>query len=203
MEDRLKILAFSDIHGDERLLEKLGQQAEDENVDLVMICGDYSGPGEEIPRGLIKNFKSRGKPVLLLRGNHESEPTAEFLAELYDIKHLEGQGFRYKHVGIFGSSAANLGMFHISENQIARNLEAGHDQIKYLSKKIMATHVHPNGSMVAENFFQGSDAVREAITKFKPDILICGHIHEAEGVEEIIEGTRVINVSKNGRILKL
>jgi Icc-related predicted phosphoesterase len=33
-----------------------------------------------------------------------------------------------------------------------------------------------------------------------PDFLLCSHVHEAEGIEEIIGTTRVINVGKQGKI---
>jgi Icc-related predicted phosphoesterase len=49
----------------------------------------------------------------------------------------------------------------------------------------------------------GSDAVRKAVEKFKPDILLCGHVHEAEGLEEVIGKTRVINVGRKGKIITL
>jgi Icc-related predicted phosphoesterase len=39
--------------------------------------------------------------------------------------------------------------------------------------------------------------------KFKPDILLCGHVHEAEGLEETIGKTRIINVGRNGKIINL
>ena len=45
--------------------------------------------------------------------------------------------------------------------------------------------------------------VRDAILELKPDIHICGHIHETQGIEEIIGKTRVINVGKSGKIIEL
>ena len=38
----MKILAAGDIHGDSALAEKLAKKAEDENVDLVVLCGDLT-----------------------------------------------------------------------------------------------------------------------------------------------------------------
>ena len=47
-------------------------------------------------------------------------------------------------------------------------------------------------------FFPGSTGVRRAVEKFKPDILLCSHVHEAEGLEEKIGKTKIINVGKKG-----
>ncbi len=204
MTDTLKVLAFSDIHGDTRLLEKLHQRAEEENVDLVLICGDFTAPGEVVPRGIVQPFLDLGKRVLVLHGNHESNTTVNFVSALYDIKNLHGTGLRYKHVGVFGCGSANIGLFQLDDQDTFNTLQEGHNRIKYLEKKLMATHVHPSHSRTESIFgFEGSRGVRHAISVLKPDILVCGHIHEAEGMEEEIDGTRVINVSKGGKVFEI
>ena len=53
------------------------------------------------------------------------------------------------------------------------------------------------------SFFPGSDGIRKAIDKLKPDILLCSHVHEAEGIEEKIGKTKVINVGKSGKIIEI
>ena len=69
----------------------------------------------------------------------------------------------------------------------------------------MVTHVHPSGSMIEKftQFFEGSKAVKRAIDKFQPDIMLCAHVHEAEGLEEKIGKTRVINVGSKGKIFEI
>jgi len=49
--------------------------------------------------------------------------------------------------------------------------------------------------------FAGS--IRKAVDKIQPDVLICCHIHEAEGIEEKIGKTKVLNVGKMGHILNI
>ncbi len=46
----------------------------------------------------------------------------------------------------------------------------------------------------------GSEAIREAIIKQKPRLLVCGHVHEASGIEKLAN-TTCINVAsvKDGR----
>jgi len=51
--------------------------------------------------------------------------------------------------------------------------------------------------------FEGSKAVRDAIEKFHPDILIHSHIHEAGGIEEKIGKTQVINVSRKEKVFEV
>ena len=46
-------------------------------------------------------------------------------------------------------------------------------------------------------------AVREAIERFQPDLALCGHVHEAEGIEEKIGKTKLINVGRQGKIIEI
>ncbi|MBT6772521.1 hypothetical protein HOA80_01465 [archaeon] len=52
-------------------------------------------------------------------------------------------------------------------------------------------------------FVPGSTGVKEAIDKFKPDIMLCSHVHEAEGIEEIVGKTKVVNVGRHGKIFEI
>ena len=201
---RLKILAAGDIHGDTSLAEKLAIKAEKEKVDLVILCGDITY-AEQSTENLIGPFVKRKEKVLLIPGNHETIATADFLSELYGVKNLHGYSVKYKDVGIFGAGGANIGLFQLGEDEIYDLLKKGFDKIKYLKKKIMVTHVHPEGSKMEKftSLFPGSSGVKKAIDKFHPDILLCSHVHEAEGIEEKIGKTKVINVGKKGKIIEI
>ena len=68
----------------------------------------------------------------------------------------------------------------------------------------MVTHIHPEGTIVDKMFPKwSSKGVRKAIDLLKPDLLLCGHVHEAEGVEDLIGNTKVINVGRNGKIIEI
>ncbi len=201
---KLKILAAGDIHGDRNLVNKLAERAEKENVDLVVLCGDLTYQ-EQSTENIIGPFVAKKKKVLLIPGNHETVATADFLAELYGVKNIHGYAVRYNDVGIFGCGGANIGLFQLEEGEIYDLLKKGYDNIKALTKKIMVTHVHPSGTKIEKfsSFFPGSSGVKKAIDKFKPDILLCSHVHEAEGIEEKIGKTKVINVGKGGKIIEI
>ena len=201
---KLKILAAGDIHGDTSLAKKLAEKAEKEKVDLVVLCGDLT-LRDTSTENLIGPFVKRKEKVILIPGNHETIATADFLSELYGIRNLHGYSVKYKDVGIFGAGGANIGLFQLNEKEIYDLLKKGFDKIKYLKKKIMVTHVHPESSKIEKftRFFPGSEGVKKAIDKFKPDVLLCSHVHEAEGIEEKIGKTKVINVGKKGKIIEI
>ncbi|MBS3073570.1 metallophosphoesterase [Candidatus Pacearchaeota archaeon] len=203
---KLKILAIGDLHGDSRQASKLAERAQKEKVDLVILSGDITLAESSLDY-LLGPFAKRKIEVLIIPGNHETMAAANFLEKAYSpyVKNIHGLGLTKKNVGIFASGGANIGLFQLNEKETFDTLKKGFNKIKDIKKKIMVTHVHPSGGLMEKltAFFPGSDAIESAIKKFQPDIAICSHVHEAEGMEEKIGKTRVINVGKKGKIIEL
>ena len=201
----MKILAASDIHGESKLVKKLAEKADKESVDLVVLCGDITGFSET--PNIIKPFKDKNKPVLLLPGNWDSFATTDFLANFYGVKNIHGYSAVYENIGFFGAGGAQgPGPSNVSESEILKTLEKAHSglkKFKSLNKKIMLTHAHPSVSASELSGIPGSKSILSAIKRFKPDFLLHGHIHEAAGFEEKIGKTKVINVGREGRIIEL
>jgi len=200
----MKILAFGDLHGDSRLAEKLADKADKEHVDLVIACGDITN-FDQNTQGLMGPFVKKHKKVLLIPGNHDSIATADFLAEFYGLKNIHGYSVKYGDIGIFGAGGANIGVEQLSEKELYGLLKSGFEKIKYLKKKIMVTHVHPSKTKMEKftDIFPGSDGIKKAVDTFQPDILLCSHVHEAEGLEERVGKTKVLNVGKEGKIIDI
>ncbi|MFH0949148.1 MAG: metallophosphoesterase, partial [Candidatus Aenigmatarchaeota archaeon] len=191
MVKKMRIFAASDLHGDFRLVKKLASFAEKENVDAVIICGDISTYETKFD-GMIGPFVSKGMPVMFVPGNHDSPETPDFLVEKYKIKNLHGYSAKIDDVGFFGCGAANIpGMNWISEADIYRYLKRGYMKIRECKKKVMVTHMHPAKGLIEKLSIPGSGSmsIRKADEKFKPDIHVCGHMHETEGLEEKIGKT--------------
>jgi len=199
---KLKVLAASDLHGDSREVMRLAERAEKENVDLVVLCGDLTSPLET--QNIIKPFKDKGKRVLLVTGNHESLFVGDLLADIYNVKNLHGKYAKYYDVGFFGCGAANVGIDALSDSEAFDILKKGFYYVKDSGKKIMVTHVHPSGTIVDKMFPNwGSKGVKKAVDILQPDLLLCGHVHEAAGVEDLIGKTKVINVGRKGKIIEI
>jgi uncharacterized protein len=200
--DKLRLLITSDIHGDSSQASKLAKRAEEKKADLVIIAGDISY-FDEHAKGVIGPFLNHGREVVFVPGNHDLA-TTKWVEDKYRIKNLQKTPVRKKNVGFFGCGGANVGINLLDEDEIYEYLEKGFNKIKDSKKKVMVTHVHPSGSEIEKfSSFEGSSAVRRAIKKFKPDIHICGHIHEAEGMEEVIYDTKVMCTGKKGKIIDI
>jgi len=201
---KTKILAIGDIHGDKGLVKKLAERAKREHVDLVILAGDLTF-AEMDTKDLIGPFIKAKTQVLLIPGNHESLATTNFLAEMYpNTKNIHGYSFKTGEVGIFGAGSGDIGIFQIKDSEMFNLLKKGNDSVKDSKKKIMVTHLQPQGTLIEKiGGFQGSKAIRKAIEKSQPDIAISAHLHNTGGIEEKIGKTKVISVSRNPAIFEI
>ncbi len=203
---KLKILAAGDIHGDVLLAKRLAEKAKRDNVDLVILCGDLTLFDKNY-RGIMGEFLNRDLKVLFVPGNHDSPTTSDLLSEIYNIKNLHDNFAIYGDVAFLGVGWANIGPYYIEEDELFKIIERNFVKINNynIRKKVLVSHVHPSGTLIERftSFFKGSEKLRDAIEKFNPDIVLCSHVHEAEGIEEIINNTRIINVGRHGKIIEI
>jgi len=186
-----------------RLIKKAVERSERENVDVVILTGDITFANMPV-KNIVGPFIQAKKQVLLIPGNHDGVETIDFLAEYYDnTRNIHGHYFIKSGIGFFGAGGADFGINQISDNEILELLEKGHEKVKHLEKKIMVTHMHPQGTKSEFSGFQGSEVVRKAIEKFQPDLALFSHIHEASGTEDMIGKTRAVNVSRRERIFEI
>jgi len=197
---KFKILAAGDFHGDSDTAKRLAEKAEKENVDLVILTGDITGFIET--ENLLKPFIKKGKKVVFVPGNWETKETADFLSKLYGVKNIGEHYLKYENIGIFGIGSADWRLF-LNEKKAFNKLKKDFEKIKDLEKKIMVSHVHAAGTKSEFSGIPGSEALRKAIKEFQPNLFISGHIHEAEGLQEKIGKTKVINVGKKGKIIEI
>jgi uncharacterized protein len=200
----MKILAAGDIHGDASLAKQLADKAKKEKVDLVILCGDLTW-FDQPTKGIITPFKKNKQKVLIIPGNHDSFATTDFFAEFYGVKNIHGYYVRYEDLAIFGAGGTNeVGPNFLTEKETFNALQKSFDQIKKVKKKIMVTHEHPAGTkMEFAKVIPGSKAIKKAIDMFKPDLVLCSHVHEAEGIEEKLGKTKIINVGRAGKIIEI
>ncbi len=198
----MKILALSDIHGDRNIVKEMAEKAALNKVDLVLLGGDLVGADNSV-EGIVGPFREKGLEVGLIPGNHEGMAEIGFMVERYGAKNLHGYVLKKGDVGIFGCGYGNIGIHQMNEKDVFMTLKKGHESLKDVKKKIMFTHTHPQDSILGLGIFPGSAGIKKALDEFKPDLHLCGHMHETEGIEETIGKTRVINVGKKGKIIEI
>jgi Icc-related predicted phosphoesterase len=197
----MKLLVFSDIHGDLAALERLMAI----EADCYIAAGDLASWGRGLDR-CGELMRSRSGRVWVLPGNHEwAEQVTEFCRR-FELNDFHGKTFKAAGRHVAGLGYSNPTPFHTpgeySEEELARRLApfAG------LAPLILICHCPPLGTAldrVREGVHAGSRAVKLFIDRNQPEYFLCGHIHEAAGVEEQLGKTHAVNAGKRGYILDL
>lgn len=196
---KLKILAAGDLHGNSSIAKELAEKARKNKVDLVVLLGDIHGIQES--KGLIAPFKKNNQRVIFVPGNWDTTFESNMIKDIYGIKDVSEHYLVYGDVGILGVGNPDFQM-SLDDEKIFKRLKKDFEKTK-TGKKILVSHLHAAGTKAEFSGFPGSYALRKAIHDFKPDFFISAHIHEAEGIEEKIGKTKVINVGRKGKIIEI
>jgi uncharacterized protein len=198
----MKFLAFADIHGSYERVDQIIQTQRE--IDGIIIGGDLTTYGlpEEGERA-IRAFQNNGVPVFAVAGNLDSP---EFDRSQIEIGvSINAQGRMLGEVGLFGVSGSPFTPMHtpyeIEEEEIARRAETGWADISAARWKIFVPHAPPRDTTldkIAIGKHVGSTAVRSFIEHRQPDAVVCGHIHEARGLDSIGR-TRIVNCGPAGK----
>jgi uncharacterized protein len=196
----MKILIFSDVHGDLRALERLAAQP----ADIYIAAGDLSTFGRGLDR-CGELLKPLGERVWVLPGNHEThEETRAFCRRFGFVDfHRQVRALESAHgpTQWAGLGYSNITPFNTpgeySEQQIAQAL-AAFDPIKPL---YLVVHFPPQGTKLDEfapGKHGGSPTLRAWVERVQPLYLFCGHIHEGAGLSDRVGPTQCFNVGKQG-----
>ena len=198
----MRILGFSDMHGSIEIVERI--LALERRFDLVIIAGDITtvGTPTELEKS-IRRVEAFGKPVLAVAGNMDPLPLERKLEQIGVS--IDSRGVLIGDVGFFGVSGAPASPLNtpneISEREITDRAEKGWKAVAAARWKIFVPHASPKDTAldrVKGGKHVGSTAVRDFIVRRKPDATICGHIHEARGMDEIA-GKKVANCGPAGK----
>lgn len=193
----MRILAVADVHGAYDVVEQIVRR--EAVVDLLLIAGDLTTNGTASEAGrALDQFGALGPRVLAVGGNMDPvDVDREFIRRGVS---LNGCGVVVQDVAFFGLSGAPLSPLHTPseypEEDLLRQAEAGWEQVKHAPQTIFIPHAPPHGTtldMVAGGRHVGSTAVRDFILRHRPDLTICGHIHESHG-STTLGGVPVINI---------
>jgi uncharacterized protein len=201
----MKVLIFSDIHGDLRALERILSLP----ADIYIAAGDLATFGKGLDRcGEV--LRPLGSRLWLLPGNHETHNDTRALCARFgfidfhrQVRTLEGAKGRTTWAGL---GYSNITPFNTpgeySEEEIAEALKA-FDGVQGLH---LVAHCPPRDTALDEfapGRHAGSSSVRAWMDRAQPSYLFCGHIHEAAGVRERIGSTQCFNVGKQGYSLDI
>ena len=182
----MRILALSDLHSDETLLERIPELMGRTAPDAVVFLGDFTNWG---PLSYAKDaLKCVGRVKAYgIFGNADSKEVRALVEESGFGIHLKvaelGEGWS---IAGFGGSRASIGTPNeFSEEEIYRGLSG----LAMGPKTILATHSPPYSvdglDSPRPGIHAGSTAIRRIIEEKQPALSLCGHIHERQGQAKI------------------
>lgn len=191
----MKVLALTDIHGSYDTAEQIVTLV---SPDILVIGGDLTTVGSvgEAERA-VRRFQSCVPLVLSVAGNMDLPQHDELFSRM-GIS-LNGRGVVVGEVGFCGASGAPISRmrtpYELTEAEIARALRAGYGAVRGCRHVILVPHAPPFGTrvdIIHSGIHAGSSAVRDVIEECDPAAVICGHIHEARGIDSIGR-TKIVN----------
>jgi uncharacterized protein len=200
----LKILAFSDMHGSDIAMKKLKKKSK--KSDLIICAGDISIFSNDL-KNILDFFEKIEKPMIIISGNHE------------DDHELKNTCSKLKNIIFVKDNIYSIGNYHFicsegngfshEDRHFEKVAENMYKKIKNLRKKdregvfILVTHAPPHKTRLDQIIggHSGNKAIRRFIYKSRPNLAICGHIHENSRKKDKINKTRLVNPGPYGMIL--
>jgi len=199
----MRLLLFSDLHADVAAARRLVGMAA--GVDLLIGAGDFGNQRRDYAT-CIEILRATGKEAVLVPGNNESAEELTGACRGWPGAHvLHGSGARVGGVTFYGlGGGVPVTPFGAWSYDLTEAAAAG-----LLSGCptgcVLVSHSPPKGAADVSSRGQsiGSTAVRAAIERVSPLLVVCGHVHASAGRQEMIDDTPVVNAGPGGIVWSL
>ena len=184
-----------------------------ERLLATLAGGSGAGPTHEVVRAKQwLEALARRYPVFWIPGNHDIGVTAETFGEIPNCICLLNSlqtfdGFRLYGVSI--TPCYNAPFLAKQWDYMTADPGVEEAAFDFESVDIVVSHGPPYGCvdggmplLNGERPRLGSSALRNYIERYAPKLVLCGHIHEANG-RDAIGKTQVVNVACSWRLLEL
>lgn len=184
----MKILTIADIHGHQDFDDNITGVIS--NADLILIAGDITnfGNGNDA-KIILENILRLNKKILAIPGNCDLYSVNHTLTSLKINLHAEMK--KIDEIALYGIGGCVKTPFNTpqeyKESEIEEILNAFERQ-EDVRFHILVSHSPPANTKLDKTSLGqhvGSKTLRNFIEKFQADLVICGHIHEARGIDKI------------------
>lgn len=194
---KLRILAFSDLHSDEKALRSLEKKAK--NADILVCAGDFTYFELGMKR-ILRKLNSFGKKVVLVHGNHEEPFNVRLMSRnMKNIIYVHKKLHRHGNYVFVGHGGEGFSLTSKDFETFAAKLRFKKDD-----KVILVNHQPPHKTRL--DFIwahHGNRSYRNFILRKKPILAICGHLHETAGKKDRLGRTTLLNAGEKGVIVEV
>ncbi len=184
----MRLFVISDIHGMTKPIHEAGALIRE--ADWVVVAGDLTRSKTRAEAAEIVACIEQYSPrILAVHGNWDREEVKDFL----EVKgySLHGTGRIVEGIGFFGLGGSSPTPMktatEYTEEEIEACLRTGHEKVRDAPRVVLISHVPPRG--VRDRTFLGlrggSRSVHAFLAENPVSLCLCGHIHEAAGIERI------------------
>jgi Icc-related predicted phosphoesterase len=195
----MRLLAFSDVHRNNRTARKLADMAGD--ADAVVAAGDFADFHIGLEK-LIDMLVVIETPTILVPGNNETEEALREACQGWKaatVLHGEGTTIDGVHFWGLGGGVPPTPFdwsFDLTDEEAEAKLAGAP------AGGVLVVHSPPKGHLDGPREI-GSEAILGTIEAKQPKVAICGHVHEDAGKEDRIGPTRLYNVGPEGTWIEL
>jgi len=185
----MRSIVVSDIHGKASTAELVNKAADKYNADNILILGDFTT--SEPASFALEYISSLNRPVYAIPGNCDPRNTPSVISKA--AKDMHGRTVTVDGIKIVGLGGSNPTIFNtpfeIGEEEIMSSLDPISEGVT-----ILMVHAPAFGhlDMIPSGMMVGSESIRTIVDRYKPKVVLSGHIHEARGIEEC-DGTLFMN----------
>ena len=178
----MKVLIFSDTHGDLRSLEKVMAQP----ADVYISAGDLSNFGKMLDRcGEV--LKPLGDRLWALPGNHETHEQMRSFCEKFGFVDFHRQLRKIGNSNWAGLGYSNITPFKTPGEYSEAEISSALATFDGTPQLYLVVHFPPRDTKLDEyapGQHAGSPALRTWVERQKPLDLFCCHIHETSGITD-------------------
>jgi Icc-related predicted phosphoesterase len=194
----MKLLLFSDLHASAAAARHLVERAA--AADVLVGAGDFATMRRHLAV-CIEVLSAVEKPVVLVAGNNESTEELAAACRQWPAAHvLHGSGVTVGGTQFYGIGGGipvtpfGSWSYDFTEEQ-AHSLLAGCP-----AGCVLISHSPPHGAVdrTSTGHHVGSTAVRDAIVRLAPALVVCGHIHDSSGQQALVGTSPVVNAGPEG-----
>jgi len=184
----LKILVVADFHGHSGAESNLSKFIT-RGYDCLVLLGDLTNFGPpEVADSILELAKGSGVPTFSIPGNCDPKSVLQVL-DKYGMN-LHGRCEKLGDVSFVGLGGSNITPFNtpfeLNEVEIQEELAAASCDTG--EKWVLVTHAPAFGTkldQIKEGTHVGSKSIRQYIEQKQPPVFLCGHVHEARGIDRL------------------
>jgi Icc-related predicted phosphoesterase len=191
-----RLIGVSDLHGKHGAARAVRKASLELGCDLILVAGDVAGGEEEEALKLLEEMVTNDVKIVYVPGNFDAKALID--KELRNVYSAHGKCLNLNGVNVIGLGGSPktpfFSPFDWMESEAAEILKTCYKGCDS-GRLIVLSHAPPHETRVDETstgLHVGSLSLRRFIEEVQPSLVVCGHVHEARGVD-ILGYTMIVN----------